>query len=89
MCEIKGYTTLFFPSFLTEANSFVPPSSGLCCLLSHSRPDLVDWEALTPGDNAANLTKAFDVAERDLGIARLLDVEGKTVCATHKEWVGG
>ena len=32
------------------------------------------------------------MAERDLGIARLLDVEGTTVCATYKEWgleVGG
>ena len=29
------------------------------------------------------------MAERDLGIARLLDVEGKTVCATHLQGVGG
>ena len=29
------------------------------------------------------------MAERDLGIARLLDVEGKTVCATYKEWEWG
>ena len=29
------------------------------------------------------------MAERDLGIARLLDVEGKTVCATYKEWGWG
>lgn len=51
--------------------------------LSQSRPDLVDWDSLKPGNNAANLMNAFDVAERDLGIARLLDVEGKVLQAAY------
>ena len=46
------------------------------CVVVICRPDLIEWDALEPGNNIANLNNAFDVAERELGIARLLDAEG-------------
>ena len=39
------------------------------------RPDLIDYSRLDPNNHIANLQNAFDVAERDLGIAPLLDAE--------------
>ena len=40
------------------------------------RPDLIDYEQLKSTQPITNLNNAFDVAERELGIARLLDAEG-------------
>jgi spectrin beta len=48
-------------------------------LIHKHRPDLIDWEGLEPGNNMANLNNAFDVAEKDLGIPRLLDAEDVNV----------
>uniref|UniRef100_A0A1I7X9L2 Spectrin beta chain n=1 Tax=Heterorhabditis bacteriophora TaxID=37862 RepID=A0A1I7X9L2_HETBA len=39
------------------------------------RPDLFNYNSLNPNDHIANLNNAFDVAERKLEIARLLDAE--------------
>ena len=41
------------------------------------RPDLIKYEQLKSTQPITNLNNAFDVAERELGIARLLDAEGK------------
>ena len=41
-----------------------------------SRPDLVDYNNLRPSQHIHNLNNAFDVAERELGLASLLDAEG-------------
>ncbi len=40
------------------------------------RPDLINFEVLNPKYGSQNLTQAFTVAERELGIAPLLDPEG-------------
>ena len=45
----------------------------LCLFL---RPDLINFEGLNPKTPTASLNNAFDVAEKELGIARLLDPEG-------------
>ena len=47
------------------------------CVLHSFRPDLINFEALNPKNPAASLNNAFDVAEKELGIARLLDPEGR------------
>ena len=36
----------------------------------------MDYDSLRPGANIANLNNAFDVAEKQLGLPRLLDAEG-------------
>lgn len=43
------------------------------------RPDLIDYESLSAQDPVRNLNNAFDVAEREFEIARLLDAEDVNV----------
>lgn len=45
-------------------------------LFSFDRPDLIDMNTVAVQSNLANLEHAFFVAEK-LGVARLLDPEGK------------
>jgi len=44
------------------------------------RPDLINYDELKATQPLSNLNIAFDVAEKELGIARLLDAEGVCVC---------
>ena len=44
-------------------------------LIHYHRPDLFDYNALREEDVIDNLNHAFDVAERELGVPRLLDAE--------------
>ncbi|KAL6631173.1 calponin homology domain-containing protein [Neocallimastix sp. 'constans'] len=48
---------------------------ALCALIHHNRPDLLDYNSLDKSDAKGNLTKAFEVAEKELNIPKLLDVE--------------
>lgn len=48
---------------------------GFNALIHSHRPDLFDYSSLQPGRNIENLNHAFEVAERHLGIPRLLDAE--------------
>ena len=45
--------------------------------LSNDRPDLVDFSKLSKATPEQNLEYSFHVAEKELGVPRLLDVEGK------------
>lgn len=40
------------------------------------RPDIINYGSLRPNQHEANLNNAFNVAEENLGIAKLLDAEG-------------
>ena len=44
------------------------------------RPRLIDMGKVYRQTNLENLEHAFNVAEKDLGVTRLLDPEGKAVC---------
>lgn len=50
---------------------------GFNALIHAHRPDLIDYEDLIPSKHIDNLNNAFDIAQRELGIPRLLDAEGK------------
>lgn len=53
-------------------------SLGLTLLfLCFGSPRLIDMGRVYHQTNLENLEQAFDVAERDLGVTRLLDPEGK------------
>lgn len=50
---------------------------GFNALIHAHRPDLIDWGDLQPSHHIDNLNNAFDIANDELGIPRLLDAEGK------------
>ena len=39
-------------------------------------PDLIDYDKIVPENHQKNLTQAFTIAEKELGIPNLLDPEG-------------
>ena len=49
---------------------------GFNALIHAHCPDLIDFKALQPSRHIENLNNAFDVANNELGIPRLLDAEG-------------
>ena len=49
----------------------------LWLFFSNNRPDLVDFSKLNKASPDQNLEYSFHVAEKELGVPRLLDVEGK------------
>lgn len=48
---------------------------AFCALINRHRPDLLNYDGLVGTDWAGNCSLAFSVAEKDLGIPQLLDVE--------------
>ena len=52
---------------------------GFNALIHSHRPDLVNFNNLDKEDNIGNLRNAFDIAEKHLGIPRLLDEEDVNV----------
>jgi len=48
---------------------------GFCALIEKFRPDLMDFDSLDKTNAKECLQKAFDVAEKDLGIPAVLDPE--------------
>jgi len=53
-----------------------------CALLDIHRPDLIDYDALDKNDHRGNMTLAFEIATKEIGIPDLLDVED--VCDVAK-----
>eukprot|EP01129_Flabellula_baltica_P000557 TRINITY_DN10546_c0_g1_i1.p1 TRINITY_DN10546_c0_g1~~TRINITY_DN10546_c0_g1_i1.p1 ORF type:complete len:620 (+),score=186.41 TRINITY_DN10546_c0_g1_i1:34-1893(+) len=48
---------------------------GFCALINRHRPDLLSMEGRDASDPHKNLNDAFDIAENELGITKLLDAE--------------
>ncbi|PVF98471.1 hypothetical protein CPB86DRAFT_806806 [Serendipita vermifera] len=55
---------------------------ALCALIHRHRPDLLNYEALDKEDRFGNTKLAFDIAEQQLGIPQILEVED--LCAVDK-----
>jgi hypothetical protein len=55
---------------------------AFCALLDIHRPDLIDYDSLNKADHRGNMQLAFDIAHREIGIPKLLDVED--VCDVAK-----
>ena len=72
-CKKKttGYNGVSVDNFTTSWQDGL----ALCALIHAHRPDLIPFSSLDSSDRAKNLQLAFDVAERDLGIPPLLDVD--------------
>lgn len=60
---------------------------GFNALIHAHRPDIIDYSQLDPNNHVGNLQYAFDVAERELGIAPLLDAEDVDVARPDEKSV--
>lgn len=72
--KTAGYRDIDPPGLKNFKNDW---RNGLafCALIHRHRPDLLNYDELDAKNDAHNLELAFDIAEKKLGIPRLLDVE--------------
>ncbi|RUS16451.1 LOW QUALITY PROTEIN: calponin homology domain-containing protein, partial [Endogone sp. FLAS-F59071] len=76
----KGFSGLYY--FLLGYCHSRMICRASCALIHRHRPDLLDFDSLDKSDRHGNTALAFEVAERHLGIPKLLDVED--VCDISK-----
>jgi len=69
--KTKGYKDVDVKDF---QDSF-KDGLAFCALIHKHRPDLLDFDSLSKDNARENLDLAFDVAEKNLGIPKLLDTE--------------
>ncbi len=50
---------------------------AFCAIINRHRPDLLDVDDCNPDKPLENLERAFSVAEKELGVIRFLDPEGR------------
>lgn len=72
--KTKGYRSVDPPKVKGFTKDW---KSGMafCALIHRHRPDLLDYDSLDKDNKAHNLELAFSIAEKELNIPRLLDLE--------------
>uniref|UniRef100_A0A4W6D1S3 Spectrin beta chain n=1 Tax=Lates calcarifer TaxID=8187 RepID=A0A4W6D1S3_LATCA len=82
-CQMKtaGYPEVNIQNFTTCWRD------GLAfnALIHRHRPDLIEFHKLTRSNATHNLQQAFNIAEQHLGLTKLLDPEGESVCLNPDE----
>jgi Ca2+-binding EF-hand superfamily protein len=69
--KTEGYAHVKVENFTTSFQNGL----AFCALIHRHRPDLLEYDGLSPDDARGNLELAFRVADESLGITRLLDIE--------------
>lgn len=69
--NVRGYKNVDIRDFTSSWRD----GMAFNALLHKQRPDLVDYNSLHPSNHTYNLNNAFDIAEKKLGISKLLDPE--------------
>lgn len=69
--KTKGYRDVDVKDF---QDSF-KDGLAFCALIHKHRPDLIDYDSLSKENPRENLDQAFEVAEKNLGVPKLLDTE--------------
>ncbi|KJE96605.1 hypothetical protein CAOG_06905 [Capsaspora owczarzaki ATCC 30864] len=66
-----GYPNVRVQNFTESFNDGL----AFCALINKHYPNLLDFDKLDPAANRENLERAFDIAEREFGVPKLLDVQ--------------
>eukprot|EP01120_Amphizonella_sp_Union-15-10_P007473 TRINITY_DN2526_c0_g4_i1.p1 TRINITY_DN2526_c0_g4~~TRINITY_DN2526_c0_g4_i1.p1 ORF type:complete len:1557 (-),score=454.20 TRINITY_DN2526_c0_g4_i1:53-4657(-) len=69
--KTKGYRDCHIENFHMSWQD----GMGLCALIHAHRPDLIPYDKLSKNNAVQNVTLAFEVAEKHLGIPQLLEVD--------------
>ena len=80
-CERSCYAQ---PNFIFHASE---NQLSILLLVCRCRPNLVDFDSLDPSNAHENLSNAFNLAEQEVGVLRLLDAEGKKQKSTKSSWL--
>ncbi|KAN0027634.1 hypothetical protein ACTFIU_010605 [Dictyostelium citrinum] len=68
--KTEGYDRVKVGNFHTSFQDGL----AFCALIHKHRPDLINYDSLNKDDKAGNLQLAFDIAEKELDIPKMLDV---------------